>query len=1846
METRSKNDILHHYSIQQEIYSSTKTNIFKAIDPKNNTSVIIKTANLNGNENSTINDINARLKHEFYIGNKVYREQFFLLENDSQVALVIKDIEGSSLETYLKSSYSFTENEFLNIAIRIGKSLQHIHSCGIIHKDINPSNIIYNPNNQSILIIDFGISTELSRENQDINAVTLLEGSMPYISPEQTGRMNRKIDYRSDFYSLGITLYQMLTQQLPFNAEDNLEWIHCHIAQRATPPVTINPKISPVLSDLVLKLMSKNAEDRYQSINSVLHDLRKAKLSLVDNGIIEDFQLAQKDISEKFKVSQNLEGREEETKIIFEIFDLCSSGRLQTLMVSGYSGVGKSALIEEVYKPIVSKRGRFIKGKYDQFNRDSPLSGFIQAFNQLIKQLISSESNDGLVKWKNAIEKKLSPNAELITHLIPNLEFIIGKHDAVPELPPTEAQNRFLQTLKDFISVFAQKKHPLVLFLDDLQWADIPTLNLLDYLLKDELPYFMFIGSFRDNEISHAHPLANLINDLNQSEADITHLKLSPLNSHQVNAIVSSSLNCSSKKSEDLSQIIYSKSRGNPFFTSVLLENLYKKKLIDFDLKNLGWEWDINDIEQINIPENVLEFMTSEVLKLPAHTLDILKQASCLGNEFQLNHLHLIYNNRYTQSEIAGALTEAIHNEIISAVRGNHELLLRQNNSNKNVTYKFQHDRIHQAVYTLISEEELKSNHLFIGRILLEKYSSEDGKSKTLEIVRHFNSAIDLVTEQTERSKIGDLNVIAGDIAKKSNAFKPSFEYYGKAIELLPPDPWNSCYAETLQLYVKYMTSAYLSGEIEKAGELAKQCVLKAKTSLEKARIYHLQIRQLNTIGENKQSVDLGLKALRLLGIKLITSPSKIELLKELPYIKWKLYRKSEKELCELPEITSELHYMQTKLMVELMPPCYFLGHHELFALLALKQVSICFKHGISPEGVYAFIAYNTLIHHGITTLSEAKKLSQASLQIMDKHQSPELKCKILFGLASFFFFWNNPREYTSSIFKKATEIGKQTGDFIYMTYSSYWMIDTNPNLTLTETTELGQAHLSLADSSKYSDGIDLAYGYQGFRKTMAGQTQSTNNLDFGDFNEQHTLENAIKRKAFATVGILMIHKLRLFYLLGKIGEAMKLIPEIENYGHVAIGLDVEPDYRIFSFLTYAAQFNKLDPSQKKNAKKHMQVQLKKMKQWRKMYPLNMSMIHEMAIGEQYRIAGDFSKAEMAFKNAISLTQNNPILQYPALAYELLASLYLQYNKTDLAKEYFNKSFSSYQKWGAQAKLNQLIDLYPKYIVTYEPSSPPQKSNIKEISPKPTDISTTHISKINSIDFSTIVKTSLVISGEVVLEKMLKKLLRLLRENAGAENALIILNEQDKLVIQGSSLGQNPIEVMHAESVDSASYCAKSVINFVQRSLKNVVLSNASEAGDFSTDKYISQQKVKSLLCTPILKQGQLMGIMYLENNLTSDVFTQNRVSLLELISAQLAISIDNAIIYQNLEQKVDERTKKLESTLTKLQSTQDELIESEKMAALGKLVANVAHEINTPMGAIKASAVEIEESQGRLLQSMNWLIENSNKPEREQVFNLIEKLQANSEYLSTREIRNLKRKLKKELEELGVKEYDLLASDLAMHQFQYSIEEFKNLFLNKNAVALLKFAFDLLQLSKNTKTINTAVEKSTKLISSLKIYSRKNQNQNKQTVNLRENIEEVLLLYRNLTRSKNVEVNTSYENELLLEANPSELAQVWTNIIHNALHALPNEGGILNITGKSEEGILIISISDNGIGIPEDIQDKIFSPFFTTKAVGEGTGLGLGIVQKIIKAHGGEISFESKQGKGTTFFVKLLRQK
>ncbi|MBW4446022.1 MAG: EAL domain-containing protein [Spirirestis rafaelensis WJT71-NPBG6] len=1239
-------------------------------------------------------------------------DAYALFRDAEAVVMVLEDFGGDSLDL-LAIAGQLELCEFLKLAIAITDILGQIHAANIIHKDINPSNIVLNPTTGQVKIIDFGISTVLSRENPTLSNPNILEGTLAYISPEQTGRMNRAIDYRSDFYSLGATFYKLLTGILPFQSLDLLELVHSHIAKQPVPPHEVVGtrdvvSLPSIVSDIVMKLMAKNAEDRYQSAYGLKADLEICLHQLQTNGQIDVFALGEQDISERFTIGQKLYGREREIETLLEAFTRVAGGetenssistqsQIEMILVTGYSGVGKSALVREVHKPITARRGSFIWGKFDQYQRNIPYYALSQAFDDLCKQLLT-ETEAVLNQWREKILAAVGNNGQVLIDVIPNLERVIGTQPPVVQVEASIAQNRFNLVFQNFIKVICQKSHPLVLFIDDLQWADKASLKLLKTIMSDAtIQYLLIIGAYRDNEVNPSHPLMMTLEEIEKKQAVLSSIHLDNLLVQDVNALIAEALKSQPTSTQPLTDLVYDKTQGNAFFTTEFLKSLYTEGLLTFEYPPQsptpltkgaqrgvgGWQWDVAQIQAKDITDNVVELMAAKIGKLPTSTQMVLQLAACIGNKFDLSTLGIIYQHQ--PAEALADLLSAIQKGLIVPLDNKYKLIETEDDFAINeVSFKFLHDRVQQAAYALIDETEKTAIHLKIGRLLLHNTAPEALSEKLFEIVDHLNLGSEFISDQAERDEIAKLNLRASEKAKSAMAYEAAVKYLNVGLNLLAEDSWQTQYDLTLSLYESAVYAEYLNTNYERSELLSNVVLQQVKTVREKANVYETKIQLYIAQNQMQASIDIGLQFLKMLGISLSKSPPSQLVIDD---------------LYNLPPMTDPDKLVAMRILKTIWSPVHT-TNSSLAPLIIFTMMELCVNYGNSSFAAFAYVLYGFLLCKTQCNLDFGYQLGKLSLKMLKQFDSSEIEGKVNLLFNCFIRPWKEHKRNTLESLQETLKVLMETGD---IEYASYAAINYCSNLLLVgdpleSVNKTYKNYISLVQSIKQDFSLHYAKIWGQLVLNLMADSRESNRLVGELFNETEMLPILQINNNLQSLFVIELAKTRLNYLFKNYTAAVKSAENAAGNKQSLSGLLAYAEHNLYYSLSLLANYLNQEDRERKQYIKQVAANQKEMKTWAVHAPMNFQHTYDLVEAEKARVLGQVVEAMDLYERAIKGARDNGYIQEEALAYELAANFYLARGMQEFAQLYMTKAHYGYVRWGAKAKVKDLEQQYPQFF--------------------------------------------------------------------------------------------------------------------------------------------------------------------------------------------------------------------------------------------------------------------------------------------------------------------------------------------------------------------------------------------------------------------------------------------------------------------------------------------------------------------------------------------------------------------
>ncbi|HVK94071.1 MAG TPA: EAL domain-containing protein [Noviherbaspirillum sp.] len=1424
---------------------------------------------------------------------------------DERPVLVLEDAGDEPLSRRL--DIPFNTAEFMQAAILIAGAVADIHRGNVVHRGLEPACILVHPVTGAVRIADFGSAALLPCSPSATADVSDPDVALGYLSPEQTGCMNRTVDRRSDLYALGILFYRMLTGVLPFEATDALEWTYFHIARVPAAPAEVMPSLPAGLSELVMKLLAKEPDARYQSAEGLLHDLHACQRQWQAHVRIAPFVLGVCDVPEHFQLPQKLYGRDAETALLRETFErVVRTGAPELVLICGDSGIGKSTLVNELYKPLIRERGFFATAKFDRQQRDIPYAALVQAFAALIMELLT-ESEEGIAAWQVRLQQALGANAQLIADAIPPVALMIGPQPAVPELPPAEARNRFSLVFRQFMEVLAQREHPLVLFLDDLQWVDAASLALLENLLVDpDTRYLMVVGAYSDSDVAASHPLHRSVEAVRASLTPVSEIALGRLPDGALTALVADTLHRSAQEVAPLARLIRQKTDGNPFFVLQFIAALHENKLIAFDHDLPGWRWDMAQIEAYGFTDNVAEFMVDKLQRLAPAMQHALQRMACLGASAKAASLAWVLE----------CDEEGAHEALSDAVRSG--LVFRAGDS-----YKFLHGRVRDAAYALLAPAERAVVHVQIGRLLAAHLSQEMLEEQVFEVVEHFNQGIGLVQEPREQESVRRLNLQAGMKAKAALAYAAACHYFSHAVALLPADCWHTQYDDAFAAYGELAQCEYLADHIERADEWFHFLLQHAASKLDRAKVFRLRMGVCQTVGHFDAAVMTGLDALALFGIACPQSTPEIaaDVERERLLLTTGLDGRKIGELFDAPTTADPETVASIDLLVDLLP-CAFFARSQLYLLLLLKAVNLSLRQGHTGKSCIVYGAYGVHLAKHRDDAATGVAFSELALRLNEKFNDTRSKGPLLFLHGNYLQCWRQPFASNVATLESAFRTCLDAGDLVWASKAAY----RTPWLMLEKGTPLDEVlaatHRFAAFAQKNRHGIvhrTLRLEQQ-FIACLKGETPVPAGFSDNNFDEVACLA-AFEQSHFRS-GAAMYHVMKqiVAFVYRQHGDALDAGTQASAMREVMASTVLEASHHFYHALTLAALYGQATAAQQQEFSQSLQAHLKKLKQWAQNCPDNFLGRHALVAAEVARIEGRELEAMQRYEQAIRLAGVHGLIQDEALANELAADFYRARGSGQSADTYLQHAHACYARWGADGKLRQLESLYPQ--LRGESATTDQallKGGLQR-------------------DALAVIKASQALSGEIAFDKVLGKLLQTVIEQAGAQKGYIILQQDGRLVIEAEAVldSKGTVGVRHLQAVDVAasSLLPATVVNYVWRTRKKTLLDNAATDPRFAFDAYIVRNQLKSVLCQPIFRQAELTGLLYLENNLVAGAFSADAQGVLELLAAQAAISLENARLYADLKEENAER-RRVELALQRSEAHYRRLFETAKDGVL-----------------------------------------------------------------------------------------------------------------------------------------------------------------------------------------------------------------------------------------------------------------------------------------------------------------------
>jgi PAS domain S-box-containing protein len=1751
-----------------------------------------------------------------------------LVREHGRTMLVLEDPGGEPLDGLLGPPMEV--RRFLRLGVALSAALGRLHERGLIHKDIKPANVLVNRATGQVWLTGFGIASRLPRERQPPEPPEAIAGTLAYMAPEQTGRMNRSIDSRSDLYSLGVTLYQMVSGILPFSASDPMEWIHCHIARPPVPPGERLKDVPAPVFAIILKLLAKTAEDRYQTAAGVEADLRKCLTELESLGHIGAFTLGAHDTSDRLLMPEKLYGRDRERQALLDAFDqVVATGTRILVLVSGYSGIGKSSVVNELDKAVVQPRGIFLSGKFDQHKRDIPYATIAQAFQTLTRQVLS-KSDAEVDRWREAIRAAVSPNGQLIVNLIPELEFVIGKQPPIPELPPTEAQGRFHMVFRSFLGVVARKEHPLALFLDDLQWLDAATLRLLGDLARHpDVSHLLLIGAFRDNEVGPAHPLVQTLDAVRESGAIVRDIVLTPLSLDDVTEFVADTLHCTKATAAPLARLLHEKTLGNPFFAIQFLTALREEHLLAFDAREEVWTWDLDRIHARGFTDNVVDLMVGKLKRLPAATQEALKQLACLGNRADIA----------TLSIVDGKPADQVHQDLWDAILLGFVVRLEG-------SFKFVHDRVQEAAYSLIPAGLRAEAHLRIGRALLARMAHGEIADRTFDVVNQLNSGISLVTDWNEKQQIAELNLRAARRAKASTAYSSACAYLSAATTLLGPQGWESRHDLAFDVWLERAECEFLGGRFDAAERLIQELLRRGASRIEKAAAYRIKIDLHVVKSENARAIDSALECLRLFGIDMPAHPTSEQVHAEYEAVWRSLGGRPIGSLIDLPLMSDPEMQAAMRVLSVLFAPAIFTDLNLTFLHLC-KMLNLSLRSGSTDAAAVGYVWFGILLGPLFHRYEEGYHFGKLACDLVEKHGFAASRAKTYFAM-EIAVLWTQPIATALRYLESAFRAGIETGDLTIACYSrnhkvTDLLLQGDPLDEVWRETERG---LDFVRKARFRDVADIIVSQQRFILDMQGKTSAFSTFSGEGFDESAFEAQLNDDRMSTMVCWYWILKLQARFISGDHDAAIAASRKAKRLLWSSVGHIQLLDYHYYAALAVAALYR--GAASAGEQRDVLTAHLEQLREWSQNGSATFRDRFELVAAEIARIEGRDLVAMQLYEQATRSARENGFVQSEGIANELAGRFYLERGLETNGNAHLRNARACFAQWGADGKVRQLDSRYPRL------AAPGGRG------PGET------MGSVQQLDVTAVVKASQAVSGEIVLPSLIERLMTIALQNAGADRGLLILPQKDRYRIEAEAWASGDKVVLRQGSIAGPT-APEALIRYVIRTQKSVIIDDASRPNLFSEDAYFSSRQPRSVFCLPLLRQGTWGGLLYLENTLTSHVFTPDRTALLELLASQAAISLENTRLYGDLQER-EAKVRRLvdsniigiflwdlaggiieanEAFLHMVQHGRDDLVSgrvrwtdltpAEWRDRDQRAVAELA-----ATGTIQPYEKEYLRKDGSRVPVLIGAAAFGEGRDQGVAFvvDLTERKRAEGE---VRESERRYREVQMQLAHANrVATTGQLSASIA-HEVNQPLAA-----VVTNAGASLRWLDydppDVAEARAGLERILKAGTRAGDIIGRLRRLVRKAPLQ-KEPLDLDETILEVVALTRGEVVKNDVLVQTQLAEGLPpIHGDRVQLQQVILNLIVNAVDAMTGVGKgsreLLISTGRAEPDGVLVAVRDSGLGLSPESLERLFETFYTTKP--GGMGVGLSICRSIIEAHGGRLWATANVPRGAIFQFTL----
>jgi predicted ATPase/signal transduction histidine kinase len=1462
------------YALCEKLHQGRRVSVYRAVRKVDGRRVVLRVLDATQPFGENL----ERLKHELELGPTLHGlpavEPLALSSLDGLPALEVEDFPGEPLERLVGEPLSV--QDFLPLAISVAAAIADIHASGLIHKDLNPGSILFDPQTRRVKVSDFGAASRAAREQIAAGPGRLLEESLPYVSPEQTGRMNRAVDSRSDLYSLGVIYYQLLTGRLPFTATDAIGWVHAHVARKPPPPARLRPSLPPALSEIVLKLLAKVPDDRYQSASGLERDLEECLRQWNETGAIALFALGAEDTSDRFLVPQTVYGREAEGAALRGAFArLVTTGRPELVLVSGPSGIGKSALVYELRRPIVAQHGVFLSGKFERGKGDIPYLAVIRAFRELTLDILAGSAAE-VAAWRRRLGGALGPNGRLIVDLLPEIELVIGPQPPVPELALGEAQNRLRMVLRQFVCAFARREHPLTVFLDDLQWVDAASLNLIsDLVTAADTRHLLLIGAFRDDEVPASHPLAAALAELRDDGATVRVIALPPLGEGEVSRLVADTLHRPEAEAAALARLVREKTGGNPFFAVHFLTALHAKRLITFDRAADRWTWNMARVRAEHTTDNVVDLMVAKLRALPRRTQEVLALAAHLGAMV----------DRRTMTAVLGQDPEPLLSAAFEQ-----DLMLRMDRS-----CRFPHDRVQEAAYSLVPDGERAALHLEIGRRLWARTPPAEIGERTFEIASHLNRGASLIASRKERERVAEINLAAGRRAKESAAYASALTYLAAGSALLSDDRWQRRYELSFALELNRAECEHSSGDSAAAEERLTLLAQRARTLVDLAAVTCAEVEVYQTRGQSVRAIEAALGYLRRVGVEWSPHPTEAEVAAEYARLWRALGDRPIESLAELPPVGDPGWRGTMDVLSAIVSPA-MITDANLHDLLVGRLVGLSLEHGNSGPSALAYVRLGTLLGFRFGDYAKGFRFGRIGLDLVERQGFQRYRAAVYLNFGAVLLPWTKHVAGGIGLARRAAAAAEETGNVAYACYARTSLVSLlhakgEPLADVQREVDDALAFTERAHFQVVTDGIiaqrQLVCTLRGLSPRFGSLADTE--LDEGRF-EAHLRD---PRLAIAACWY-WVRKLQARFHANDFAGAVAAAEEAAPLLWTSPSFPETAAYHLYGALARAGRHDEAAPDERARHHEAMVAHGRQLDEWARHCPENFRSRAALADAEIARVEGRAADAERLYEEALASARADGFVHIEAIAYELAARFWRERGHPLFGDAYLQEACDRYRRWGAEGKVRELNRLHPQ-LARHLPPSLLSLAAVPRTSP-------------DQLDLLAVIKASQTISGVMGRDELVRTLLQIVIEQGGARRARLVRVRESALAVaadltiaQEKEIAEPAAEPVALPGHEPPPHMPASILQYVARTQERVLLDDAAaDAGRFGGDAYLASERPRSVLCLPIRREGRVVALLDLENDLAPGVFTPARLEALELIAAQVAISLENALLLEH----------------------------------------------------------------------------------------------------------------------------------------------------------------------------------------------------------------------------------------------------------------------------------------------------------------------------------------------------------